>query len=128
MSSMTGKDAALVEAIAAAYALVSAVDSDIDEQAYRRLRQWAKDRGMTPEEQATLEQRCRDFSQGLLTYSGPNRAVALERVAALRGHSQSVWVLDAARVAVVANERVTPEEEMTLQRVAESLGLDPLEA
>ena len=118
----------LLDAIAAAYALVSAADSNMVENELERLRIWGESQGF---ERATINDlldRCRGFAQGLLTHPESNRPVALDRVGAMEDTAQAATVLSAARVAVVADAQIDDREERALESVAEALGLDPKDA
>ena len=129
MSEHTKLDAELIDALAAAYALVAAADRDLAEIELGRLRNWGKEAGFSGADLSDLQDRARGFAAGLVNQAGENRVIALARVRALAGDDQRAGlVLAAARVAVVADERVVEAEEDALREIAGALGLDPLGA
>jgi tellurite resistance protein len=127
MSSDASRDPELFDVVASTYALVGASDGHLDDVEVQRLRSWGAEQGFDEASIEVLVERCLAFAQAL---AGPeaarHRSRLFDRIRALKeGGGRASLVLAAARVAVVADERILEPEEEVLREIGEALGLDP---
>ena len=127
MSTQRQRDTEFFDAIAAAYALVAASDAQASAVELEGLNRWGAEQGFDPADLEWLAERCRSSVTGLMAPEGAeaHRKLALGRVGRVTDGKRASLVLSAARVAVVADERIDPAEEAALASVARALGLDP---
>lgn len=127
MSSDASRDPELFDLIARTYGLVGVADGELADVEVERLTGWARDHGFDGPSVELLEERCRAFVRALESEdSERHRDRLIADLAGLRdGGSRATVVLSAARVAVVADERIDEAEEQVLRDIASALGLDP---
>jgi tellurite resistance protein len=117
---------ALLRAVCGAFAIIASADGDVAEAEIERFLQVVRTRAdaFPALDLRRLEASFRDLGQALLTDPDEGRRRALAAIAAVRGEPKHCdLVLAAARIAVVADDRVQGCEKQVLADVGAALGM-----
>jgi tellurite resistance protein len=112
-------------AVCGAFSLVAVADGHLDRREVQRFRALVRRHFTLPRlDVDRLEHDFLNLSEALMSDPEAGRARALAEIGRVRDHpDQCELVRTAARLALVADERITPEESRTLDDVLESLGI-----
>jgi tellurite resistance protein len=119
---------ALLRAVCGAFAVVATADGDVADVEIERFLQVVRARAdvFPALDLERLEDSFRDLAQALLTDPEDGRRRALAAIAAVRGDPKHRdLVLAAARIAVLADDRVQGCEQRVLTDVRAALGVAP---
>ncbi|MCH2170930.1 TerB family tellurite resistance protein [Myxococcota bacterium] len=112
-------------AVCGAFSLVAVSDGHLDRREVQRFRALVRRHfGLPRLDLERLERDFVDLSEALMSDPEAGRSRALAEIDHIRGNpDQCELVRTAARLALVADERITPEESRTLDEILEHLGI-----
>lgn len=119
-------DNPLLQAVAGAFVLVACSDAELAPQEIDRFLDVMKTAGIKDLER--MDATFRALAAEVLTDYQAGQQRALQLIAAVKGQPAASLVIDAARIAVVADHRLKEIEERVLAQVCEALGVDPANA
>lgn len=117
----------LLRAVAGAFALVAAADGDVDAREIERFVALVRERreAFGSLDVARLERGFRDLGEAFLTDATDGRRRALEDIARVKHDAGSrELVLAAARIALLADQRVRASEKDVLHSICRALGVE----
>ncbi|HJK94741.1 MAG TPA: TerB family tellurite resistance protein [Polyangiaceae bacterium LLY-WYZ-15_(1-7)] len=118
-------DDTLVQAVAAAFALVATADRELaDAEVDRFLQVLADDPAFEAVDASAIGPQFRALAQAVLDRPEEGWLVALSRLQKVEPERID-HVIRAAQIAIVADGALHPQEEAALRRICEALGIDP---
>lgn len=118
----------LLRAVCAAFALVAVADGQLESRELDQFLVTLRENFSPPQlDLDRLEQEFRDLAQALLSDPVGGRLRALSILARIKHHEgQRELVLAAARVALIADERIAPGEVSALNEIRRALEIEPI--
>lgn len=122
---MTEEKGSLTRALTGAFAYVACADAELAASERDRFVAWATSLDAIDTEEEALAATFDELARGLQEDFEGHSVTVLEDMATWRSCPERELLLSAARVAMVADEKLRPVEETALARVGEALGYDP---
>lgn len=118
----------LLRAVCGAFAIVATADGDVVEEEMNRFLEVLQDQAeVFPQlDMESVERLFRDLCNAILTDPEGGRQHALSEIAQVKGQpTHQELVRSAAQIAVLADQRVQRNEELSVAEICTALGIDP---